>query len=105
MFQLTLGSDTGSDSDTGIGLIHCNNINSSNIFASLAAGMRATEDGHLLGPDGKALLLALQLYTDGNATEALAVLNRPLVAVNRTSNGGSNAYGDVMVQMFGIGSV
>ncbi len=82
--------------DYGIGLLHCNNINSSTIFDTLAGGLEATERAHLMGADRQGLLSSLHHFTDGFVADALEILETvPEVVNNRTSRGGVNELGDV----------
>lgn len=80
----------------GVGLLHCNNVNSSNIYGSVYGGMLAIEEAHLSGADGPLLLQALHSWHDGEVAAALRTLKSPLVRANRTSQGGHNDFGDVL---------
>lgn len=81
----------------GVGIVHCNNINSSDFYYNLAYGLERLENRFLLGPDGPALLEAVWAMEEGRLDDVKTLLNSDIVLANATSRGGSNDYRDLLL--------
>ena len=81
----------------GVGIVHCNNMNSSSFYYNVAFGLQRLEDNYLRGPDGALLLQAVWALEEGRLDDAKDILNDQVILANATSRGGTNDYRDMLL--------
>ena len=71
---------------SSVGLVHFNNLVSSNSYALVLVQLVAVLEASYNGPDGAALLEAVRCLAEGKVAEAAALLDTPAVLANASSN-------------------
>lgn len=82
-----------------VGVIHCNFAYGSLFLKQHVDELRRIKDAYYSGPDGPALIRAVNAIHDGSYDAAMELLNSPEVMVNRTSQGGVNNIGDALIDL------